>query len=367
MSEPQETTPARSTTVNEPAPLLRVPPDTGRDGAWRQPNVPEQYKISNRVFYHDPDAKEGQVAVVAGSVGFLIGHEKDWRFSVGVTIRTDDPNEAGHGGYSLAFGDVEDEAQALRLAEEAADVFLLHPELPPPPAPIPNLDLVAPAQTEQTQMNFIKRRMDTVRQFADHVHDPDFQMDEGMRATLARVADDMQYLIDAYETTLVFGLAAKDELDELRAALASGEGFDGFHTHNQLYVHRGLLLANLAQRWYAEGIPVVKSWRHHDGEPCMGGGWFIVVIQLVTGQISYHCPEQDWELYRVPHQELPPVWDGHTPQDTAQRLREAISLFPSNPKLTQRRCDNPDPHDPHPYSWSLVAWCASRRPNLEQG
>lgn len=33
---------------------------------------------------------------------------------------------------------------------------------------------------------------------------------------------------------------------------------------------------------------VHKSYRHADGELCFGGGWFIVMANLPTGQVSNH-------------------------------------------------------------------------------
>lgn len=63
------------------------------------------------------------------------------------------------------------------------------------------------------------------------------------------------------------------EHDELRTLLESGEASDGVHTHNELYDYRMLYNAHAANGWHAAGIPVVKSWRHSDGELCFGGGW----------------------------------------------------------------------------------------------
>lgn len=39
----------------------------------------------------------------------------------------------------------------------------------------------------------------------------------------------------------------------------------------------------------------MKSWRHHDGEKCFGGGWFIVTTRLPTGQVSNH-----YQLHEAP-------------------------------------------------------------------
>lgn len=111
------------------------------------------------------------------------------------------------------------------------------------------------------------------------------------------------------------------ELAALRSQLAAGEASDGYHTHNELYQFRLLYHAHAVRGWVAAGVPVVKSWRHSDGEPCFGGGWFIVVAQLPTaGQVSNHYPAESWELFQVPEVDRAP-FDGHTSADVAARLR----------------------------------------------
>lgn len=99
---------------------------------------------------------------------------------------------------------------------------------------------------------------------------------------------------------------------------------DGYHSMAELYEYRMLYNAHAAQGWLAAGIPVVKSWRHHDGAECFGGGWFIVVAQLPTGQVSNHYPAKDWNLFKVPSVERAPEWDGHTPADVLDRMRAAL-------------------------------------------
>jgi hypothetical protein len=128
---------------------------------------------------------------------------------------------------------------------------------------------------------------------------------------------------------------AADELARLRAenerlttTLASGEASDGYHTHRELYEYRMLYNAHAANGWFRDGLPVVKSRRHSDGEPCFGGGWFIVVAELPTGQVSNHYQDEHWHLFDVPEVDLPPEYDGHTPADAADRLRRALTEAP---------------------------------------
>jgi hypothetical protein len=83
--------------------------------------------------------------------------------------------------------------------------------------------------------------------------------------------------------------------------------------------------AALFNEWAASGqVPVVKSWRHSDGELCFGGGWFVVSAELPEGQITNHYSEEDWDLFKVPEVEEAPEWDGHTAQGVAVRLRKHL-------------------------------------------
>lgn len=101
-----------------------------------------------------------------------------------------------------------------------------------------------------------------------------------------------------------------------------GEVSDGYHTFNELYYYRMLYNAaffNLLPKGW-----VHKSKRHHTGEECFGGGWFIVMANLPTGQISNHYELKDWGLFQVREKEFADEWDGHTPQEAADRLRKYL-------------------------------------------
>ena len=97
-----------------------------------------------------------------------------------------------------------------------------------------------------------------------------------------------------------------------------GEVSDGYHTFNELYYYR--MLYNAAFFNLLPKERVHKSKRHHDGEECFGGGWFIVMANLPTGQISNHYELKYWDLFKVPEKEIADEWDGHTPQEAAERL-----------------------------------------------
>lgn len=87
---------------------------------------------------------------------------------------------------------------------------------------------------------------------------------------------------------------------------------DGYHTFEDLYSIRLSYNVALFNEW-GKGITdkpwtqprydVHKSQRHHDGELCFGGGWFIVVANLPSGQISNHYEMKHWDLFRIPETE----------------------------------------------------------------
>lgn len=114
--------------------------------------------------------------------------------------------------------------------------------------------------------------------------------------------------------------------------------FDGYHTFADLYEFRKMYNAVLFNEWAEEyrkqtsiegnlsdnctaKYDVHKSWKHHDGEYCFGGGWFIIVAILPTGQISNHYKAKDWDLFKIPVWEKAKYeFDGHTPEDVLKRL-----------------------------------------------
>jgi hypothetical protein len=119
------------------------------------------------------------------------------------------------------------------------------------------------------------------------------------------------------------------EINNLIKTLPSAKDIsDGYHTFGELYEFRKMYNALLFNDWARNGLHSVhKSFKHFDGEDCFGGGWFIVVADLPTGQISNHYKEEDWDLFDIP------VWpnalfqyDGHTAEDVLKRLKSYINL-----------------------------------------
>lgn len=113
-----------------------------------------------------------------------------------------------------------------------------------------------------------------------------------------------------------------------------GDFSDGYHTFDELYEARLAYNVALFNEWGKQrGVgyensnnskhDVHKSQRHHDGELCFGGGWFIVVANLPSGQISNHYEMKHWDLFRVPiSYKCKYPYDGHATGDVINRLKE---------------------------------------------
>ena len=113
-----------------------------------------------------------------------------------------------------------------------------------------------------------------------------------------------------------------------------GEITDGYHSFNELYYYRTLYNAaffnSLAHyddwtdgSWDVE-FDVHKSKKHSAGEECFDGGWFIVMAELPTGQISNYYEMKYWDLFKIPEKEVANVWDGHSPECAAERLKKYL-------------------------------------------
>jgi len=102
-----------------------------------------------------------------------------------------------------------------------------------------------------------------------------------------------------------------------------GDYSDGYHTFNELYEFRKAYNIALFNEFALQNkYDVHKSVRHHDGEVCFGGNWFIVVAILPSGQISNHYEMKDWYLFNIPIENKAKYeFDGHTPTDVVNRLK----------------------------------------------
>lgn len=105
---------------------------------------------------------------------------------------------------------------------------------------------------------------------------------------------------------------------------------DGYHTFNELYRYRMLYNAAFFNELAKGDIKVCKSHRHYDGEECFGGGWFIVMAELPTGQISNHYENRYWELFDIPRLDKAWEWDGHTSDEALRRLENYLLMIKSD-------------------------------------
>lgn len=129
----------------------------------------------------------------------------------------------------------------------------------------------------------------------------------------------------------MINLKLNNEITLSLSCYDNGKVSDGYHTFDELYEFRKLYNAALFNEWAAQKkYQVHKSHRHFDGELCFGGGWFIVVAMLPTGQISNHYRMDDWELFQIPsYQKVLFEFDGHTPSDVCERLHQLCLLHES--------------------------------------
>lgn len=103
---------------------------------------------------------------------------------------------------------------------------------------------------------------------------------------------------------------------------------DGYHTFKELYEFRLLYNAALFNEFAKQGLyNVQKSIRHSDGELCFGGGWFVVICELPTGQITNHYELKDWGKFKCLEVGKANIeFDGHDANDVVTRLSEFLKF-----------------------------------------
>ena len=116
----------------------------------------------------------------------------------------------------------------------------------------------------------------------------------------------------------------------------SGEVSDGYHTFNELYLHRNTLFAVLCNTYRSDAW---KSMRHADGS--MYDDYFIAGIQTPAGMVTYHIELLHWDLFDVPELERAPEYDGHTSADVLERLPSLLQ-----PKV-RARTETAEARPPH--------------------
>lgn len=117
------------------------------------------------------------------------------------------------------------------------------------------------------------------------------------------------------------------DLSDLRKAskimgIVSNHLGDNFHSMEELYDYRMAYNAAFFKLLAQTNLParVHKSKKHHDGEPCFNGKYFVVMAELPSGQISNHYKLKHWDLFDIPEQEVSDVWDGHDPEIALNRI-----------------------------------------------
>jgi len=95
---------------------------------------------------------------------------------------------------------------------------------------------------------------------------------------------------------------------------------DGYHTFSELYDHRNILFANVVLAHHDKAF---KTWKNQNGES--SPGWFILGVNTVYGQISYHLPERYWDIVNVRVIQHNADYDGHSSDDVALRLLKMVT------------------------------------------
>ena len=114
----------------------------------------------------------------------------------------------------------------------------------------------------------------------------------------------------------------KINMEEKTFKIKDGDISDGFHTFDELYEHRMILFIALSKRLRSNAMDWVwPSKIHSDGTSF--DGWFILGIGKEIGkQITYHLPISKWEETNFAETlDKAPEYDGHTPEDVLERLK----------------------------------------------
>jgi hypothetical protein len=101
---------------------------------------------------------------------------------------------------------------------------------------------------------------------------------------------------------------------------------DSYHSMEDLYSHRMTLFIVLCKFFAAlNHFGSFKDvWRSKvNGDGSVWEGWFILGINKEEGkQITYHIPIDRWDETNFAETlEKAPDWDGHTPNDVINRLK----------------------------------------------
>ena len=59
-----------------------------------------------------------------------------------------------------------------------------------------------------------------------------------------------------------------------------------------------------------------KTRKHEDGQPCFGGGWFLVAVDTPKGPYGYHYEDKYWDMFDCKEIEVAKPWGGYTEEDS---------------------------------------------------
>lgn len=141
-----------------------------------------------------------------------------------------------------------------------------------------------------------------------------------------RVLSEKESKLYAQISDVIVGDKINDLSDMRKASrimgIVSNHLGDNFHSIEELYDYRMAYNAAFFKLLAQTNLParVHKSKKHHDGEPCFNGRYFVVMAELPSGQISNHYKLKYWDLFDIPEQEVSDVWDGHNPEIALDRI-----------------------------------------------
>ena len=96
----------------------------------------------------------------------------------------------------------------------------------------------------------------------------------------------------------------------------------------ELYHYRMLYNALALYGLDSLGYEIGRSRRHHDGELCFNGEYFIVWVFLPTGMVTNHYKLEDEKYFSfLVAYHTAPEWDGHTTQEAARRMEDQLLEF----------------------------------------
>lgn len=135
----------------------------------------------------------------------------------------------------------------------------------------------------------------------------------------ASLINNLNTFAPEHYTPLINDLILKEPAADVVEIPKTGLGdlSDGYHTFNNLYFQRCMLFKQIVHDHKD------RAWKtrfHEDGEPCFGGGWFLVAIDTPNGAYGYHYEDKYWDLFDC--EELPRAkhWDGYTEKDVDRLL-----------------------------------------------